>query len=344
MRSGSLARLLLAFAIVAMTLAVAQSPVTARGATTRDAPIAPGESGQIGDYVISVVDVFPDATDEVMQASDQNALPADGNQFFMVRVSVSYEGSIEADPGFDLSFNAVGASNVGYNSLYALCGIIPDGVPDDAEGFADGEVEFNVCWLIPASDAETLMMYIENHFDMSDELLYFSLGLGAAAGMGTPVPALRDVEVVDGHDRNAPVPAGETGRLGDFHLQVSDVLPQADAYLEGNGIFGFVPPTAGNQYVMVVVTITNAGSEPVVPWSTIRFLGIGETEYTEAENSCGVVPDSVYEIPHLFPGGTVTFNVCWQVASDDVDALAMAVEPWVSDDPEGARVWFALTD
>jgi len=43
----------------------------------------------------------------------------------------------------------------------------------------------------------------------------------------------------------------------------------------------------------------------------------------------------------VFPGGTVSGNLCWSVQSEDVASLVMYIEPLASFD-ESERVFFAL--
>jgi hypothetical protein len=61
-----------------------------------------------------------------------------------------------------------------------------------------------------------------------------------------------------------------------------------------------------------------------------------------ADNSCGWVPGNQASASELFPGGTVDYNICWQIASADAGSLVMLVESFSAQDPE--PTWFALTE
>ncbi len=103
------------------------------------------------------------------------------------------------------------------------------------------------------------------------------------------------------------------------------------------------PPTTGNQFFMATVTVTNVGSIAATPWIDLNFQAVGESAvgYTEFDNSCGVIPNDSSSTGDVFPDGTVTFNVCWQIDAADAGSLVMYVEPLFSFD-DNNRIWFSL--
>jgi hypothetical protein len=149
---------------------------SAASGESRDEPIELGETGEIGDYEVAVVDVTPDADDIVAAENQFNEEPAEGTQFYLVRVAVTYTGSETGNPGFDLNFQAVGAGNVGYTTFEDTCGVTPDDEYSAGELFPDGAAEYNVCWQIDSEDADSLQMYVEPLFSFGDdERVWFSL-------------------------------------------------------------------------------------------------------------------------------------------------------------------------
>lgn len=141
------------------------TPTPDVGQGTRESPYAIGATVTVGDYEVTVIDVVPDALDLVMAENQFNDPPAPGNQFFLVTVGLKYLGTETANP-FDLSFNAVGASNVGYDgfSEASSCGVVPNDIFTLPELFPGGEAQVNACWQISSADADSLVMYIEPSF------------------------------------------------------------------------------------------------------------------------------------------------------------------------------------
>ena len=54
-----------------------------------------------------------------------------------------------------------------------------------------------------------------------------------------------------------------------------------------------------------------------------------------------MTPDDASDVGELFDGGSVEYNVCWQIDSEDADSLEMYVEPLFSFDDDD-RIWFSL--
>ncbi len=148
----------------------------ATGEGNQDSPLPFGEVGRVGDYEVRVLEVTPDATELVLAENQFNEPPAEGNQFYMVRVEVTYTGSGSGDPGFDLNFQSVGDRNQGYDISSADCGVVPEQGYEVGELFEGGAAEFNVCWEISSDDAESLVMYVEPLFSFEDDQrVWFSL-------------------------------------------------------------------------------------------------------------------------------------------------------------------------
>lgn len=109
-------------------------------------------------WSMRVVSITPNATDAVLARNQFNDPPAAGNQFFIARVSATFNGT--GSDSFDASFRlrAVGAAAVSYSTFENSCGVIPDEI-SDADVFPGGTIEGNVCWAIRSSDADSLVMY-----------------------------------------------------------------------------------------------------------------------------------------------------------------------------------------
>jgi hypothetical protein len=70
-----------------------------------------------------------------------------------------------------------------------------------------------------------------------------------------------------------------------------------------------------------------------------QLVGSANVTYRTIDRSCGVIPDPL-PTPAVFPGGTVTGNLCWQVPSAEVASLALSHAYTF---PKGdVRTWFAI--
>lgn len=132
--------------------------------SSRTEPIPLGTANLVGTYTVQVVSVEPDATDMVVTDDSFNEPPAEGNQFYLVTISVTNQGDIPSSPWWDLTFNAVGDQSIGYTETTNSCGYVPNGSYEAPE-LAPGEsAEFNVCWQVPTAEAASLVMYVDAGF------------------------------------------------------------------------------------------------------------------------------------------------------------------------------------
>jgi hypothetical protein len=156
----------------------------APGESSRDQPVPMGTAAKVGDWSIAVVAVTPDAWPIIQAENSFNDPPEPGHQFVMVTVSMTYEGMESADPGFDPSFKAVGASNVAYDTFSPGCGVVPQALSGAGEVFTGGTIEANVCFSVRSEDVASLNMYVEPLFSFDDARTWFALSedAGSAAG------------------------------------------------------------------------------------------------------------------------------------------------------------------
>lgn len=147
-------------------------PTTTTAGRVRTRPLPLGSEGILVDppWTISVVDVTPNANAIVQRENRFNDPPADGHQFFMVRIRMTYRGQDSEGP-LSVDLEAVGANNVVYRDS---CGVIPDDYERANRAFAGGTVEGNVCWSIRSTDADSLVMIGHRLFGDRD-VLYFAL-------------------------------------------------------------------------------------------------------------------------------------------------------------------------
>lgn len=143
---------------------------------SRENPIPLGTAADVGgDWFISVVDVVPDATEMVMTENQFNDPPAAGTQFYLVRISATYEGEGSSTlPAMNV-FKVVGDSSVAYEQFRDRCGVFPEMFPA-TDVFTGGVVEGNLCWAVKTSDVDSLVMYSEDFFTFDpDNQVWFAL-------------------------------------------------------------------------------------------------------------------------------------------------------------------------
>jgi putative cell wall-binding protein len=134
-------------------------PPSGAQAGSRGAPHAFGTDVPLHDgWVLTVLDSDPDATDRVLAENQFNDPPAEGQQFFMARVRLTYEGA-GTDRAGDFRLRSVGhAGAIAYSTFEDSCGVIPDRV-SSREVHTGGTIEGNVCWEVRSADAPTLTLF-----------------------------------------------------------------------------------------------------------------------------------------------------------------------------------------
>ena len=159
---------------------------------------------------------------------------------------------------------------------------------------------------------------------------------------------LEELEVVDetgsGETRDSPLGVGRTGIVGNYEVTVLSVTPDATDLVEQENEFND-PPGPGEQFFIARVSVTYTGSDTGNPSSDLNFQSVGDSSasYDQFANYCGVIPDAPFlTVTELFEGGSVEFNVCWAIDSEDEDSLVMYVEDFL--DFDGEPTWFSLED
>ena len=142
--------------------------------TNKD-PIPFGGTGQIGEYLVTLVDVKADATDLVLDENSFNEEPESGNQFYLVRVHVRYIGAEIGNPSFEMSYVSIGDTDNEYTTFEDSCGVVPEDEYSISDVFPGTEVEYNVCWQIDSEDEDSLVLRVENFVEFDADPVWFSL-------------------------------------------------------------------------------------------------------------------------------------------------------------------------
>ena len=62
----------------------------------------------------------------------------------------------------------------------------------------------------------------------------------------------------------------------------------------------------------------------------LRLVGASGVARTTFSDSCGVIPDDLPD-PDVFPSGTITGNVCWEILASDAASVVLFDKPFLGD-------------
>lgn len=297
---------------------------------TRSNPYPVGTEVEFaGSWHVTVLSVTSDATDLVLAENIFNEPPTPGRQFFIAHVRARYSGG--GTDNFDGNFRlrAVGASAVGVTTFENSCGVVPNELPDP-DVFAGGMLEGNVCWEIRSDDADSMVLYddpfLEDPIEQFVSLLPPGVPPPAVSG-----PAGRAPDPAPGvGTRQNPVPIGQAIPFPDgWNVSVVGIDEDATAEVLAENPFND-PPSVGHRFFIVRIRATRA-AEGMAEFDgdfRLRAVGAAAVVWTTFNNSCGVVPDALPD-SDVFPGGTITGNICFEVPNTDVGTLVLLDHPFL---------------
>jgi hypothetical protein len=147
--------------LLVVALLVMPSAAMAQDYGSREFPIRMDDSERVGDWQVSVVAFDSDAYEFLVSQSGSTIdRPATGNRYALIRIKAKYVGDEVGDLFWELTTKAVGESNVGYD-YHDNCPSVPEANIDVPDVFPGGEVEYNECFEVTESDADSLVMYVE---------------------------------------------------------------------------------------------------------------------------------------------------------------------------------------
>jgi Mg-chelatase subunit ChlD len=143
---------------------------------TRESPLPMGTAAEIGgEWYASVVDVIPDGTELVLAENRFNDPPPEGEQYFLVTITATYDGDGSSKLPAGNAFKVVGESAVAYTQFNPSCGVIPND-PTYTEVFTGGAITFNVCFVVKSSDVPSLVMFTDDFVEFDrDKRVWFAL-------------------------------------------------------------------------------------------------------------------------------------------------------------------------
>ncbi len=155
----------------------------------------------------------------------------------------------------------------------------------------------------------------------------------------TPTPSPTPIPTGQGMSRYNPQPMDGTcyGPANGFCFGVLSVDWDAWPEIEAENSFND-PPPADHKFVMVEVFVLNQGSverNSITADSDSEVLGEG-TNVAIRSTRCGVIPNDL-EWADVYPGGSLSGNICFVVPEEDISTLMLLWEPTFGD-----KLWFAL--
>ncbi len=134
---------------------------------SRAEPLPFGEPAEIrfdatDHWELTVVGVTPDATTLLLAHYRGNVSPDGGKQYFVATVRAKYLGPGSASFAAGYRLRAVGDGGAAYTTFGRddSCGVVPNGF-QQRELFTGAEEEGAVCWTITSTDADFLVMIVE---------------------------------------------------------------------------------------------------------------------------------------------------------------------------------------
>jgi hypothetical protein len=122
-----------------------------------------------------VLEINPDAWSIIRAENMFNDPPAEGRQFVLVRVWVSYVGPKSGTPWLDLSFRYLGSDGNTYgNGMADSAGVIPRPLIDIGEQFPGASAEGNVSWSVPATAISGGVIIVEDPWRSAETRVFFT--------------------------------------------------------------------------------------------------------------------------------------------------------------------------
>jgi hypothetical protein len=149
-----------------------------------------------------------------------------------------------------------------------------------------------------------------------------------------------------GASRDEPAPLGTAIEVGGWSIVVDQAVPDGTPDVMAESEFND-PPADGEQFFLVHITATYVGNgedDSISLFFSVDLGAVGATNvaYDPFEDNCGyaTIPDPLDQNAEVFVGGSISGNVCWNVAADDAGSLLLFVDRSFTSGDD--RAWFDL--
>lgn len=159
-------------------LAPETAPVEAPVAEEADAPAAAdavlplGQTGELGEYTVTVDSVTQDANDVIAGENSFNDPPT--GQYVLVDLTVTYNGADEGDPWLDLSTNFVGTDARKYDTTSCMA-VVPNEASSVPTLLAGGTASYQVCMDLPPAAIAGGQVEVSESFSFDDTALVWAI-------------------------------------------------------------------------------------------------------------------------------------------------------------------------
>jgi hypothetical protein len=169
---------------------------------------------------------------------------------------------------------------------------------------------------------------------------------GSSAGSGSAPSVRRHLDAAPAPAESAvgtrsnPAPLGVVAKIGDWEVKIVDVNKDAADIVAAENMFNDAP-AEGRSFVIWTIEATYTGSESGTAWIDLswKLVGSAGNSFGGAfEDSCGVIPDDLFEKGETFAGGVVTGNVCVSAETSQLEGGTILVEELFG----GSRTFFAI--
>ena len=133
-----------------------------------------------------------------------------------------------------------------------------------------------------------------------------------------------------GYSRSQPMPTGKAIAFSNGAAVTVEGLKQnANQLIKRHDAWAETPPS-GHQFLLVEVTVTNRGDDPIdIYWvDSLGLVGGSNVSYDQIGDECWTYPNEINTSRTLFPTGSLTGNICFTVKSSDIDSLLMYAGPF----------------
>ncbi len=139
--------------------------------------------------------------------------------------------------------------------------------------------------------------------------------------------------------RSNPAPLGAAAKIGDWEVKIVDVNKDAADIVAAENMFNDAP-AEGRSFVIWSIEATYTGSESGTAWIDLswKLVGSAGNSFGGFDDSCGVIPDDLFEKGETFAGGVVSGNVCVSAETAQLDGGTILVEELFG----GSRTFFAI--
>ncbi len=162
---------------------------------------------------------------------------------------------------------------------------------------------------------------------------------GGSAPSGDVPPAPAPTESAAG-TRGNPAPLGAVAKIGDWEVKVVDLNKDGADIVAAENMFNDAP-AEGRSFVIWSIEATYTGSESGTAWIDLNWKLVGASGNSFGDgfdDSCGVIPDDLFNMGETFAGGIVSGNVCVSAETSQIDGGTILVEELFG----GSRTFFAI--